>query len=264
VSNKGVKAYQVGDYTNALNFFNQAASVYPRNDIAYYHLGLIYLYEKNDSAKAKEFFKKSLELNPSDTDYMFQYARILFSEGNLEDASGIYNKILKSHPGHSASIFWLGQIAEKKGAVKDAEDFYRRVIEADPGYGRAYASLASLYRQYDAWPESLTVLRECVRINPSEAQCQHDLGLMLLEEGKIDDAISSFSEGLKNAPENSTYLFNLANALSQKVDYRTASHYLKKFVVEAKGDPLEYIEHAKVLLLNLQKLIAKEETHIRE
>ncbi|WP_261798028.1 SEL1-like repeat protein [Campylobacter peloridis] len=58
---KGIKAYESGDYSIALKYFQQACSL--NNDLGCYELGLMYdtgLSVKEDKTKATEFYKKNL------------------------------------------------------------------------------------------------------------------------------------------------------------------------------------------------------------
>jgi tetratricopeptide (TPR) repeat protein len=60
---RGHELYKAGNADGALNYYLRAAEIQPDNAEAYYNIGGIYL-TRQDVARAKEYWRKTLEVNP--------------------------------------------------------------------------------------------------------------------------------------------------------------------------------------------------------
>ncbi len=68
-------------------------------------------------------------------------------------------------------------------------------------------------KDYDA---EVILRRQLCEQFPDDMNCLHNLGLALLNQGRVDDAISTFEQVLSRDPMVSCQYNNLANALLQK------------------------------------------------
>lgn len=257
LANRGVKAYQRGDVALAESLFQRAIAIYPKNQSAHYHLGLILLHERKDLEGAERELREAAALNPKDLEVEFQLGRLAFERGKLDEAFERFQKVLEKDSGHAGAYYWSGVVMARKGKLDDADTFYRKAIEADPSYTRAFSALGHMYLEAGADSEAMAVFKEAIRLNPDDADVHAGLGLVYLTVGNDKAAADEFVSALERDPDDIASLFNLANSLIRQERYREASFYLKKFIIEgsAKGSPL--VEPAKVVYDNLQRLIAQ-------
>jgi len=129
-------------------------------------------------AEAEEHFKKAIALNPNYATAHQWYASYLAASGRLNEA-----------------------VAEAKTA-HDLEPF-SLTIYSDYIRGLYYAG-----RLDEARKESLKLMET----DPSFARAHYELGLVLEEEGKYDEAINEFKLGLKALPDNVAALTALGHA----------------------------------------------------
>ena len=94
-------------------------------------------------------------------------------------------------------------------------------------------------------------------INPDEAAIHHNLGLVHLTLGELDEAVSELSRGLELDPDDGMAAYNLATALVRKQRYKEAQFYLKKFLVNPDMQQSEAIEPARQLLSAVGVLLAE-------
>ncbi len=259
LANRGVKAYQRGDMAEAATLFERAVALYPKNQVAHYHLGLILLYERHDLEGAERELGIAAELNPRDLEVTFQRGRLALEKGALDEALRLFQEVVKGDPSHAGAYYWSGVVMARKGQLEQADEFYRKAVEADPYYTRAYNAMGLMYLEAGAESEAMAVFREAIRLNPDDAEAHHGLGLVHMAREDYAAAAEEFVTALENDPEDITVSFNLANALIRLGRYREASFYLKKFIVEgtAKHSPL--VEPAQVVYDNVQRLIAEME-----
>lgn len=83
--NQGVDYYKLGRYEAAMSAFKQAIAIDPNYTDAYYNLGSILEYMKQDDA-ALTVFKQIIVRNPSDYESVFKAANLSFKLGKTDAA----------------------------------------------------------------------------------------------------------------------------------------------------------------------------------
>jgi len=129
-------------------------------------------------AEAEEHFKKAIALNPNYATAHQWYASYLAASGRLNEA------VVEAKTAHELEPFSL-------------------TIYSDYIRGLYYAG-----RLDEARKESLKILE----MDPGFARAHYELGLVLEEEDKLDEAINEFKLALKQMPDNVTALTALGHA----------------------------------------------------
>jgi len=150
--------------------------------------------------------------------------------------------------------YWMGRIEQGEGRLESADSYYRKAIEADPHYARAFIALAGLYQDAAAYPQAIAVLKEDIRINPKDPEGPEKLGLLYLSLAQYKQAENLLRSSLELNPANTLGYLNLASALVGLRRYREAAFYVKRFVLQAKGDLTKYIAPAKVMYERIEEL----------
>lgn len=257
LANRGVKAYQRGDVAEAATLFERAIEMYPKNQVAHYHLGLILLHERRDLEGAERALGEAARLNPRDVEVTFQLGRLAMEKGLLDEALARFEKVIEADSSHAGAYYWSGVVMARKGRLVEADTFYRKAVEADPYYTRAFNAMGLQYLEAGAESEAMAVFKEAIRLNPDDAEAHHNLGLVYLGMGNYEAASEEFVTALENDPDDITIAFNLANSLIRQGRYREAAFYLKKFIVEGSAKRSPLVEPAQVIYENLQYLIAE-------
>jgi tetratricopeptide (TPR) repeat protein/SAM-dependent methyltransferase len=117
--------------------------------------------------------------NTSPTEELFAQGARLFQGGHLAEAERIYRQILAKEPQHADSLNMLGIIA----------------------YQKADAALA------------LKLIGEAIAINDATAEFHSNLGIVLMHQGRLEEAIASYRLALGRKPDYPEALYNLGNAL---------------------------------------------------
>src|SRR5829696_9011500 len=138
-------------------------------------------------AESEQHFKKAIALDPNYATARQWYASYLAASGRLDEA------VVEAKTAHELEPFSL-------------------TIYSDYIRGLYYAG-----RLDEARKESLKILE----MDPGFARAHYELGLVLEEEDKLDEAINEFKLALKQMPENVTALTALGHAqgrAGKKVD----------------------------------------------
>jgi Flp pilus assembly protein TadD len=108
----------------------------------------------------------------------------------------------------------LGLYYMRTGRFDKAEEHYRQAIKLEPSFAPAYVNLADLYRVWKGDRDSEKVLREAIKAVPDDAGVMHALGLLLVREKKVDEALILLKGAAERAPENARYAYVYGVALN--------------------------------------------------
>lgn len=97
----------------------------------YASLGELYM-DKNDFEKAKEYFKKSIDIDLSDYALPYNVAEILFDSNKIDEAIHYYKLAAQAKPDWPKSYLKLGYCYLNKGEMKTAVDYLNKFVELSP------------------------------------------------------------------------------------------------------------------------------------
>jgi len=107
----------------------------------------------------------------------------------------------------------LGLLAQAVGNPSAAEAAYRTALRLDPAFAPGYANLADLYRALDRDEQGEQVLREGLAAVPDAPALHHALGLLLVREKRLPEAVGELARAAELDPENPRYAYVRALAL---------------------------------------------------
>lgn len=188
VKNNSLTAYHLwasdliksGNPNGAISVLNQAMIRFPSSRILYYDLGTAYDYKK-EYEKAIEYYKKSLELEPSFEPAKKDIATCMNNMG----AEQIQNKnLLAGIDICRQALIWdpncwqakknlemanleLGRQKQESGLMDDAIVYYRSVIELNPNNIDAYVGLGDAYYEKGLYRESIEYYQNALKIDPN-------------------------------------------------------------------------------------------------
>ena len=141
-----------------------------------------------DTKKAKEYFKKSLEIDPKIAGAHYQIARIHFIRGDFYEAVDEINKEIKLYPDFKRSYYVRGLIygyaKEPDKAIADFKTF----LEWKPESWAGHNDLAWVYFMEGDYKNSADTAREGLVYSPNNVWLLNSLGVALLNEGKLAEA----------------------------------------------------------------------------
>ncbi len=101
--------------------------------------------------------------------------------------------------------------------------------------------------------EATSHFLEAVRIKPSYAEAYNNLGNVFAEQGKLDEAVAHFSQVLRALPDSSEAHNNLAVVLVRQGRYEEATHHYSE-AARLKPDSAEVHNNLGVALANLGRV----------
>lgn len=144
---RGVDAYDDGDYAAAIEYFEEAkelgASDYDEWEL-YKYLGYCY-FELDMYEGAIANYQKALEECPEEVDTMVDLAIAYRQSGDYDKAEELYMQALEIEPEHAALNSSLGTLYILKNDPKTAITYFNRAIDVDPSLAVAYGNAALAY-----------------------------------------------------------------------------------------------------------------------
>jgi tetratricopeptide (TPR) repeat protein/hemin uptake protein HemP len=126
----------------------------------------------------------------------------------------------------------------KAGDKDNAIQEYQKALELNPNNAEAHLKLGFLFYNVEQMhKEGMEHYDKAFQLNPNDPRILHDLGMVLLHQKKIDEAIKYLSEALRRMPNGLDMQYsavnmhyNLGRALLYKANSKEAMVHLSKTV----------------------------------
>ncbi|HQR50183.1 MAG TPA: type IV pilus biogenesis/stability protein PilW [Methylophilaceae bacterium] len=137
--------YARGMQAVALEEFSEAISIDPEYAPAYGGLGLVYT-ALNEEAKAESNYRKSLQLDPTNSDMHNNYGAFLCARNRIDESISEFKLALKNPLYDTPEMAYLNaaRCVLKKGDDSAAETYLLRALELRPGMCQASYQLAQI------------------------------------------------------------------------------------------------------------------------
>ena len=161
------------------------------------------LCDRGAGAQAMTAYKKALSLFPGCIDAYLHMGDLHLRENRPELAVETWRRIADVAPGMVFLVFGrLARVAVEMKDLQPVEDFLRRCADDDRN-PLARLALARLFLQRENYDEAVTELTQALRLDPNLFEARRELGLILLSQGRTQDAQEAYRDLLTSmtAPE---------------------------------------------------------------
>lgn len=237
--NKGEKYRRNKQPDKAIEYLSNAISMgnLGNDDLsnAYYCRGNAYVM-KESYDNAMEDFNKALELNPKN---WFAYALrgFVYTKKNLLDkALADLNRAIELNPKDAVAYIFRSHIyVEKKLYDRTIEDL-SRAIELDPKNEYAYCFRGTAYMQNKLYDRAIGDLNRAIELDPSDVVAHTFRGLAYAKKRLYDRAIENYNEAIKLNPEDSSIYYNKACSYSLMNNTTDACKWLNVAIEKGYND----------------------------
>jgi Tfp pilus assembly protein PilF len=168
-ANRADAYFAQGDKQRALDDYNEAVKLAPRNAELYYNRGVFYVAQSDDDAALRDF-DTAMGLNPKLVPVLRQRARIYQARGNLGGALADYSAAIGLQPKTAALWSERGYVFviqhDYESAVKDQA----QAIQLDPKLARAYFLRGAAFGDLGDSRNAVSDLVTAVNLDPSLAR----------------------------------------------------------------------------------------------
>jgi len=248
------------DYAQAIEQYTKAIEINPDFSQPYNQLGYAHRFLVNYS-EAEKAFKKYIQLIPDDPNPYDSYAELLMKMGRYDASIESYQKALAVDPNFVASHIGVATNLNFKGDHQEAREQLRKLYDiarSDNERRAAHFATTISYVDEGNMDKALEELNKQYAI----AQTNNDapamagdlvaMGNILFENGKLDEALTKFSDAVKVIEKSNLseevkdntrrgYLFNAGRIAIKKKDFAKAkaksAEYSKQ--VQAINNPFQ-------------------------
>src|SRR5689334_19238528 len=242
--NKGVAAYKNAKYSEAVDDFQEAINLDPKNPNARVYLATAYMMQWIPGAvspenvqfatKAKDEFGKVLNQDPNNSVALASLASLAFNEADplpldqkmakLDEAAGWYTKLVTADPKNRDGYYSLGAIAQKK--------FYPALMTArveanmkpdEPGPLKDKKAKAELSAKYGpVIDDGVKNLQKALEIDPESDDAMAYMNLLIRERADLADDKDSYKKQVDEADTWLQKALDTKKAKQEKAEKKTA------------------------------------------
>ena len=183
-------------------------------------------YKKGHYLAAEEFFKINLDDHPGHIPSMLNLGVVRLrkaqsSSGSAEDLEGAITSFedalaMRGDDGLPYALQMLGYAQYLQGNDQKATEHSLQCLSADPYNAKAHIFLGALMADQNDLKSSETHLRKALKISPTLTEPLYNLALLLINQGKYNEALQNYREALqKGAPSDPALEKQLRKALPQ-------------------------------------------------
>lgn len=224
----GMDRYIVGQFADALTYFDSALSAIPvdatvsfKPSEVYFFRGGIYYLQKNFDSAAIDF-SKYLELNP-DSEYGYNARGVIYAKQGLSpNALSDFTKSLEINPRFSTAYSNRGLSYYYDGNYGDAIHDFNIAIQLDPDDILVYLNRGSAYQALGENDLALSDYNRILEINPVYVAAFSNRGSLYAEKGNYKLALADFTRALELAPNFESLYYNRGLTFYHKGDYDLA------------------------------------------
>ena len=144
-----------------------------------------------DFARAAEYHKKCITLQPKDPEHRFRLAILRTFQGHYDEAVTEFSRVLKLQHDHSAALSGMAEALERQGKYDESREILRPVIEQGNEDAQAAFVYMTLQQHAGHHREAIATAQRHVNRDETDARTRWRLWLLI---GKSYEALSEFDK----------------------------------------------------------------------
>lgn len=126
---------------------------------------------------------------------------------------------------------------ERQEHLPQIAETYQRVVDLEPNWIDAHVNLGVVLYQMGRLDDAHAEFRAAVELDPGHGISRYNLGCVLEELGQIDEAIEQFRRAARALPGHADVLFNLALAYEKRGEIQRARRQWRLYLRFAPNSP---------------------------
>lgn len=259
LADAAVRKTNFKDFSGALIVLKKALQIDSNNYEIYENLGTAH-FRLNNYDEAIECFQKAIAINPKE---VFPYRHIASINAielhNFEMATKFYLKAIEVNPMLSEVYSELGFLnAEHLHDYFQAKWYYERALSIDADNAEINLRYATLLADHlGKREESKLYAEKALLLNPDEEVINHDYACLIINEDP-NKALFHFERVLSINPNNQNALLNAATIhIKLQKNYVVAKEYLLKLIGLDYSYPFAHVNLASIYMHEKKYKLAK-------
>jgi len=199
---------------------------------------------QRDFARAETTLRAAIQKDPGVSRAYSMLAAVLLSSGKLEAARVEFDQMGQRDPKNVGALTMAAMIVHSQNKIDDARKRYEAIVNADPTAAVAANNLAWLYQEAgDKLDDALRLAQSAASRLPESSEVQDTIGMIYIKKELPALAVPAFEKSVEKAPDNASYHYHLALALSKAGSAQRARQAAEQ-AIKLKPD---YAEAQKLL-----------------
>ena len=214
--NRGATLLQLGRLDEAASSIEASLRIEPDSAEAHHSLGTVLLRARRP-ADAIAQFNEALRLDPAHAEARNNLGMALEMSGRLPEAAAQYAEAARVRPS-AITLDNLGYALLRMGRRDEARSRFEQAVRLQPDYAPARISLGTLLLDAGRVEEALQQYRVAVEHSQGNtaAEAHNGMGVALASTGALDPAIGHFREAIRLRPDYEEARRNLERATAQR------------------------------------------------
>lgn len=185
----GVRYFQQGQYPVALQRFDAALTLDPRNADSYYNKAAVYHRmglahrDPNLLTQAESLYNQCLDLNPDHVECHRGLAVLLTETGRVDRAFTLLRNWAVRSPTNAEARVELARLYEEYGDPRSAEQALNEALALDTRNWRAHAALGRLREQAGDYAQALRSYQMAYALNRFQPELQRQIAALQARVG---------------------------------------------------------------------------------
>lgn len=218
----------------------------------YIDLAKVYLLSSNKET-ALEYFNYAFELNPKNSEAVFNIAKIYFQTGKYEQAGLFIKKATLLNNNNKEYLKLSEKIKEKLNLTvvsnkidfnehyynkmgieyfnsknyEKAEEYFQKAIELNPDYPQSYNNIANAIYNQGRYTQAISILEELIKTHPDYSDAYINIALIYRKNKDHKKELKYLNEAIKANPDSYKAYYQRANALLNSGKIKAAKNDLK-------------------------------------
>jgi tetratricopeptide (TPR) repeat protein len=180
-------------------------------------------HKDKDYTGAIDLYQQALAITPKNSDLWYDIASAEYSRQNYQSSQQAYQKAYDTEPKKQvACLYFIAVIMENYGKGLDAKQEYMKYMSQAPGgtyFSQAKERVEALTKDITATEK---IKSEEQLANDKKADDAYNQAVKLQQSGQFDQAIALYNQGIQIQPKNDGFYYAKATAEQQKKDYNNA------------------------------------------
>jgi tetratricopeptide (TPR) repeat protein len=153
------------------------------------------------------FYTRTLDFSPDAYIILSNLGTVYWDQGAVDNAESAWKRSLAINPHNGVVLNNLGMVAGKKKQYAEAVKFFQRAMELRPNSLDPHLNLGRAYRVMGLAGPAEFQLRKALALSPLDSRVRNELGQLLVQEGRPDEAEEQFRASVRTEPNAFAYDF---------------------------------------------------------
>jgi tetratricopeptide (TPR) repeat protein len=237
---KGRQHFETGDYNQALNHFQEALKLDPRNEMMLYNSARC-LEEMGEFSKAISIYDKSINNKTNLSIAYLGRGRSYFKNGNYKSALIDFNNTLYYDENNEDALYFGALSSMKDLVYNKARKYFNTLLEINPDHYKARFNRGVLYAIQANTLFALSDFNNLIRNEKLLKNAHYNRGIIYQHMNNYDGAIYDFTKAITLGYKNQDIFARRANCYLTINQDQNACQDFKKLAQFSKQKAEELI-----------------------